>query len=396
MLGQALSKMKERLAALLAMVLLLSAGLPTVAFAVDYDEEIAKLEKQYDIDILISQATDLETVSLEGENKKRVVEALKEALACYPPGLIEEIIADANARHYADGYDNGGTHRVSFSFFISASEGVIGSTTSNADGLSSIALSAGKFANHSVIVDVMVHELAHGLNAYLDSTGITERDEIETAFRNFNGDFIYSTEREDPTEWRHACATEYGSRSYMEDVADLMMILHRHPERIANQLKNNDSILSKKKAYLERLLIEHCDSVQADTKIWKKTENSPAEVDTRLLTVSINGEPLKAVPIRRDGQVLVPLLSVFGALNCIITYETEPAAITGYVSGKTVKIIPDSADAYINGELVKQSVIPTYLDNGTVMVSARFIGEAFGANVTWDPQTLTVNINTGQ
>lgn len=407
MLGQVLNKMKGRLAALLAMVMLLSASLTTVAFAVDYDEELAKLEARYGIKITLSET--LEGVPEDDEHykfvkidKKKAFEIFSGALECFPPGLMEEMIADANSRRMSS---SGEPSYVTFDvypeyeyYYIDVGPSAPGFASYDNKGLSGIALSADNMARSSVsnVIDTLVHELAHGLNAYLESDGVTEREEIELAFKTFNGSFIYKEDSRDYElmPWKQACTSAYGATSYMEDIAELMTCLHRHPACIANELKNNDSIISKKKAYLERLLIQHTKSVQADTKIWKQVENSPQAVDSRVLTVNFNGEHLKFVPMQRDGQILVPLVQVLDKLNCVITYETDPSAVIGYRSGTTVKIVPGSADAYINGQLVKQSVIPMYPGNGTIMVSARFIAEAFGANVTWDPQTLTVNINT--
>ena len=110
------------------------------------------------------------------------------------------------------------------------------------------------------------------------------------------------------------------------------------------------------------------------------------------ITVLLNGQPLHfdVQPVMENNRVLVPLRAVFEALDSDISWDNETQTVIA--SGNKVIVLQiDSDIAFVNGEK-KQLDVPARLVNGRTMVPLRFVGEAVGAAVHWDSETLTVNI----
>ena len=91
-----------------------------------------------------------------------------------------------------------------------------------------------------------------------------------------------------------------------------------------------------------------------------------------------------------SNRVLVPLRAIFEALDSDISWDNETQTVIA--SGNKVIVLQiDSDIAFVNGEK-KQLDVPARLVNGRSMVPLRFVGEAVGADVHWDSETLTVSI----
>ena len=110
------------------------------------------------------------------------------------------------------------------------------------------------------------------------------------------------------------------------------------------------------------------------------------------ITVLLNGQPLyfDVQPVMESNRVLVPLRAIFEALDSDISWDNETQTVIA--SGNKVIVLQiDSDIAFVNGEK-KQLDVPARLVNGRSMVPLRFVGEAVGADVHWDSETLTVSI----
>ena len=110
------------------------------------------------------------------------------------------------------------------------------------------------------------------------------------------------------------------------------------------------------------------------------------------ITVLLNGQPLyfDVQPVMESNRVLVPLRAIFEALDSDISWDNETQTVIA--SGNKVIVLQiDSDIAFVNGEK-KQLDVPARLVNGSSMVPLRFVGEAVGADVHWDSETLTVSI----
>ncbi len=105
--------------------------------------------------------------------------------------------------------------------------------------------------------------------------------------------------------------------------------------------------------------------------------------------VAFNGTP----PQEMNGSVLVPLRGVFEHLGADVEYDSRTRTIFATKGQTNVSLSLGSATAYVNRqpEQLAQAPIVTL---GTTLVPLRFVAEALGAYVEWQPQTSTVQIQS--
>lgn len=112
------------------------------------------------------------------------------------------------------------------------------------------------------------------------------------------------------------------------------------------------------------------------------------------IKVQLNGEQLvfDVPPTIIDGRTMVPLRSIFEALGAEVNWDESTKTITATIANTKIKLTIDNSTAYFNDKSVSIDVAPTII-NGRTMVPLRFIGESFGADITWNNSTSTVSIN---
>lgn len=99
-------------------------------------------------------------------------------------------------------------------------------------------------------------------------------------------------------------------------------------------------------------------------------------------------------PTIENGRVLVPMGAIFNAMGAAVTWDAATSTATAIKNGVTV-ILPIGEDyASINGN-AKTLDVPAQIVNGRTLVPISFIAQAFGAGVSWDPETTTVIIVSG-
>ncbi len=108
----------------------------------------------------------------------------------------------------------------------------------------------------------------------------------------------------------------------------------------------------------------------------------------------VNGTSLTldVVPYIKEGRLFLPLRYVglsLGVEPDDIKWDGAVATLTGH--GKTIKTRPGTKQLIVNGTTVEMDVA-SQLVQGRVMLPYRFIAEAFGADVDWDPEDRTVSI----
>ena len=124
------------------------------------------------------------------------------------------------------------------------------------------------------------------------------------------------------------------------------------------------------------------------------TQQTPVQ-KTQNISVVIDGNTLisDVAPQNINGRTMVPMRSIFESLGATITWNAETKQAVAVKGDKRVTLTLNSATAYINGE-AKTLESPAISYNGYTLVPARFVAEAFGANVTWDGDTKTVYITS--
>ena len=109
-------------------------------------------------------------------------------------------------------------------------------------------------------------------------------------------------------------------------------------------------------------------------------------------TVSINGTPIvfsDQPPVNVGGRLLVPLRAIFEALGATVGYNN--GTIKANRGSTNLELSIGSDQAIINGQRSTLDV-PAQAVFGRTLVPLRFVGEAFGAKVNYDPVTQAVSI----
>ena len=115
---------------------------------------------------------------------------------------------------------------------------------------------------------------------------------------------------------------------------------------------------------------------------------APQVVD---IAIVVGGVPLdkEQPPIMVDGRVLIPLRKVFNALGATVKYENK--IIDAGRGKQTVQLSPGSNAAKINGKDTLLDVPPLLV--GTVTyVPLRFVAQALGDSVNYDPNLKTITV----
>ena len=114
------------------------------------------------------------------------------------------------------------------------------------------------------------------------------------------------------------------------------------------------------------------------------------------IRVVLNGVPLAFAhtpPMQIKGSTLVPMRDIFEALGATVKFDKASQTVYGQ-KGETAIILPLGAlTATVSGQ-PHTLPEPAQLVAGTTLVPLRFISEALGASVGWDPATSTVTIQT--
>lgn len=111
--------------------------------------------------------------------------------------------------------------------------------------------------------------------------------------------------------------------------------------------------------------------------------------------VEVNGTTLmfEQPPATINNRTMVPLRAIFEAMGADLEWDPATATITAKKNDLTIVLVVGSSIATINGKSVSLEAPPTIKNNFT-LVPVRFIGEALGALVDWDPTNKTVIIKS--
>jgi hypothetical protein len=121
-----------------------------------------------------------------------------------------------------------------------------------------------------------------------------------------------------------------------------------------------------------------------------------AQSDQSRIRVVIDGERVRFSghqPDESGGRVLVPLRGVFERLGAKVDWDPSDQSVFARKEGMRVKLAIGQLDASVNGQHTTMDV-PATIDDGTTMVPLRFVSEALGAFVTWNPTDHEVDITS--
>lgn len=145
--------------------------------------------------------------------------------------------------------------------------------------------------------------------------------------------------------------------------------------------------------------IIYCTADSAAAKVCQKntisnlTDNS---VNT-LINVLYNGKRISfdkygKNPEIIDDRTLVPLRSIFEAMNATVDWDGATSTVTATRENTVIQIRIGGQEMYKNGVSIPVDV-PAQLIDGNTMVPVRFIAEAFGADVSFNGNGRVVLIN---
>lgn len=117
------------------------------------------------------------------------------------------------------------------------------------------------------------------------------------------------------------------------------------------------------------------------------------EASSTSIPVYVNGakQTYDQPAVIKDGRTLVPIRGISEDLGATVQYNAENKKISIKDSNTTVTLTIGSKTAYING--VKKTLdVPAQVEKSRTIVPLRFVGEAFGAKVSYNSQTRSAHI----
>ncbi|CAH1059370.1 hypothetical protein PAECIP111894_05576 [Paenibacillus pseudetheri] len=113
------------------------------------------------------------------------------------------------------------------------------------------------------------------------------------------------------------------------------------------------------------------------------------------ISIIIDGVRLSTdqAPVMVNGRTMVPLRAIFEAFNATIKWNQKAQTVTATKDNTTIMLKIGSKTATINNKAVTLDV-PGLNLKGRTMVPTRFVSEALGHEVGWNPKTQVVTITT--
>lgn len=110
--------------------------------------------------------------------------------------------------------------------------------------------------------------------------------------------------------------------------------------------------------------------------------------------VTFNGHPINfdvRAEVLPPGITMVPFRAIFEKMGATVGYDSRTQTVTATRGTTSVVLNVGSTTATVNGQPKTMRVAP-YIKNGRTLVELRFVGEAFGATVNYNPATTAITI----
>lgn len=119
----------------------------------------------------------------------------------------------------------------------------------------------------------------------------------------------------------------------------------------------------------------------------------PSLAQNRGVAVRLNGQPLalSATPLQFNGRTLLPLRDVFESLGASVNWNPVAQSIAAQSGTTQIQLGINNPVAFVNGRNVSLDQ-PAILVGGRAFVPLRFVAEATGAKVDYNPQLSLVSI----
>ena len=118
-------------------------------------------------------------------------------------------------------------------------------------------------------------------------------------------------------------------------------------------------------------------------------------VAAQAVQVIVDGSPIvfDQPPMTIGGRVLIPLRGVFERLGASVQWDRASNTVLAVRGSSQIQLTIGSRVAFVNGRQVPLDV-PPMIVGGRTLVPLRFVSEAMGARVDWDPASRAVFITS--
>lgn len=112
-----------------------------------------------------------------------------------------------------------------------------------------------------------------------------------------------------------------------------------------------------------------------------------------LIKVEVNEQELifDVDPIIKEGQTMVPVRAIFESLYLEVSWDDKSKAVTVKNKDTQINLIIGDKRASVNDKVIILDHPPLIINERT-MVPVRFIGQAIGADFSWDNESRTLSI----
>lgn len=113
------------------------------------------------------------------------------------------------------------------------------------------------------------------------------------------------------------------------------------------------------------------------------------------ITIHVDGEylPSDVDPTMQNSRVLVPLRAAGEAVGATVNWDQNSLTATATKGDRTVQFLLYNTTYYVNGQARTSDVAPTMIQNRTLL-PLRAFAEAFDTSVKWDQNLYDVSIDT--
>ncbi len=114
--------------------------------------------------------------------------------------------------------------------------------------------------------------------------------------------------------------------------------------------------------------------------------------------VTVDGRPVEfegTQPKMVNNSVLVPLRGVFEEMGATVRWNQARQQVTAIKDNKKIRLIIGDHFASVDGRSVRLNT-PATVVNGSTLVPLRFLSEALGAQVRWNPNNMMVLVRTNE
>ncbi|MFD0716941.1 copper amine oxidase N-terminal domain-containing protein [Paenibacillus sp. GCM10027626] len=109
--------------------------------------------------------------------------------------------------------------------------------------------------------------------------------------------------------------------------------------------------------------------------------------------IFVDGVPIKAKSVNKNGVSFVPFRELFERLGMGIGFDSRLKQVTGTKKDLKLTFTLGSKTAYVNGTKKALQAAP-FSQNGTTYIPVRIVGESTGNTVYWSPKANLIQINS--